>query len=83
MDASRPPFLALLPLAPVAVPLFNIGWLRQKLWPIGQQAMGVAERRMMLDWQQWHTYQIMWGVEKTLFRSTGLKCFRPRRHAAP
>lgn len=71
IDAGRWPFLALLPLAPLAVPLFNISQLRQMLWPFGQRAMGVEERPLNLDWREWHTYQIDWGVEQTIFRVNG------------
>ena len=76
MDAGRWPFLSLLPLVPIAVPLFNIGWLRQRLWPLGQRAMGVQERPLMLDWQAWHTYQIEWGKTETVFRVDGEEVLR-------
>lgn len=76
MDAGRWPFLALLPLAPLAIPLFNIHWLRQKLWPIGQRAMGVQEQMLTMDWQAWHTYQIEWGGKETRFRVDGEEVLR-------
>ena len=71
MDAGRWPFLALLPLAPIGVPLFNIDWLRQKLWPLGQRAMGVEEQMLTLDWREWHTYEIAWGEAETRFQVDG------------
>ena len=76
IDAGRWPFFALLPFAPVAVPAFNMSWLRQKLWPIGQRAMGVEEQLLTIDWQEWHTYQIEWGVNETLFRVDGTDVLR-------
>ncbi len=72
LDAGRWPFLALLPLVPIAVPAFNIRWLRQKLWPIGQRAMGVQEEMLTVDWQAWHTYQIKWGEKETRFSVDGI-----------
>lgn len=71
LDAGRWPFLALLPLAPLAVLAFNISWVRQKLWPIGQRAMGVQEQLLALDWREWHTYEIKWGEKETRFRVDG------------
>ena len=76
LDAGRWPFLALLPLAPVAVPMFNIGWLRRKLWPIGQRAMGVQEQLLPIDWQAWHTYEIQWGEKETVFKVDGVDVLR-------
>ncbi|MEM7113858.1 MAG: hypothetical protein AAF614_15590 [Chloroflexota bacterium] len=76
LDSGRWPFLALLPLAPLAVPAFNIGWLRQKLWPIGQRAMGVQEQMLSMDWQAWHTYQIRWGKKETRFSIDGVEILR-------
>ena len=72
MDAGRWPFLALLPLAPLAVPLFNIGWVRRKVWPLGQRAMGVEEQMLAIDWREWHTYQIEWGEQDVVFRVDGV-----------
>ena len=76
IDAGRWPFLALLPLAPLAVPLFNIGRLRQWLWPIGQRAMGVQEQMLTLDWREWHTYQIEWGQKETRFSVDGIELLK-------
>ncbi|MEM8861039.1 MAG: hypothetical protein AAGD96_22170 [Chloroflexota bacterium] len=71
LDAGRWPFWGLLPLAPIAVPLFNISRFRERFWPIGQRAMGVEEQLLNLNWREWHTYQIEWGEEKTAFRVDG------------
>ncbi|MGB1249429.1 MAG: hypothetical protein ACPG8W_02270 [Candidatus Promineifilaceae bacterium] len=76
MDAGRWPFLALLPFAPVMIPIFNIGWLRRKLWPIGQRAMGVQEQPLAIDWQAWHTYEIKWGEKETRFAVDGVEVLR-------
>lgn len=76
IDAGRWPFLALLPLAPIAVPLFNIGRIQQKLWPVGQRAMGVQEQMLAFDWQEWHSYQIEWGEQETVFRVDGVTVLR-------
>ena len=72
MDAGRWRFLALLPLAPIAILAFNIGWLRRKLWPIGQRAMGVQEQLLSIDWREWHTYEIHWGEKETRFSVDGV-----------
>lgn len=76
IDAGRWPFLALLPLAPIAVPVFNIGWLRRRLWPIGQRAMGVKEQMLTVDWREWHTYEIFWGEIETRFHVDGVEVLR-------
>lgn len=62
LDATRPAFLALAPLAPIAMPLMRIRSLYRRLYPMGQRALGVAEaiidpgapgvlRTYMLEWR--------------------------------
>ena len=58
MDAIRWPFFALLPTAPVAIPLMNIGPLYRIFWPVGQQAIGVEEALLPVEMTAWHTYTI-------------------------
>ncbi|HEX9926141.1 MAG TPA: hypothetical protein VGD99_26025 [Anaerolineae bacterium] len=60
LDALRWPFFALLPAAPLAVPLLNIGPLYHLFWPIGQRAINVSEALLPVSMTEWHTYTIEW-----------------------
>jgi len=71
MDAIRWPFFALLPTAPLAVPLMNIGWLYRTFWPIGQRAISVSEALVPVEMTQWHTYRLAWQKETVYFMVNG------------
>jgi hypothetical protein len=71
LDAWRWPFFALLPTAPLAVPLMNIDWLYRRCWPIGQQAIGVSEALLAADMTEWHTYTITWRKKTANFSVDG------------
>lgn len=60
LDATRLPFWALAPLAPVGFLLMRIPALYRKLWPIGQWALGVAEAPLPVDLDTPHTYTLEW-----------------------
>lgn len=82
LDALRWPFLALLPTAPLAVPLMNIGPLYRTFWPLGQRAINVSERLVPVQMTDWHTYQIDWQPERAIFRvdeQVFLDCHTPPR----
>jgi hypothetical protein len=73
MDAARWPFLALAPTAPIGFVLMRIPALYDRLWPIGQRALGVSER--MLDpalLNDWHTYILDWRTNGVAFSIDGL-----------
>lgn len=67
IDAWRWPFFLLAPTAPVAMPLMRLQPLYRLLWPLGQRAIGVNEAMLALDMTQWHTYHLVWGVNKACF----------------
>lgn len=67
IDAVRWPFFALLPTAPIAIPLMNIKRLYRTFWPIGQRAIGVSEALVQADMTAWHTYKIEWNVNAARF----------------
>jgi hypothetical protein len=67
MDAKRLPFLALAPMAPLAVPLMNLRPLYHRLWPLAQRAMAVSEAEVEIAMTEWHTYAIDWGEKQTRF----------------
>jgi hypothetical protein len=72
INASRWQFLSLLPAAPVGVLLMRIPALYQRLWPIGQQAIGVSER--LLDstlLAKTHTYTLDWREDGATFAIDG------------
>lgn len=60
LDALRPAFLALLPLAPLAIPLMNFPALYRHCWPIGQRAINVSEAAISRPMTNWHTYTLLW-----------------------
>lgn len=67
-DATRWQFLALLPTAPLGFLLMRIPTLYRRLWPIGQQALGVHEA--MLDsalLSSEHIYTLEWTSEGVRF----------------
>ncbi|MCB9076825.1 MAG: hypothetical protein H6631_04485 [Anaerolineaceae bacterium] len=67
LDAIRWPFFALLPIAPIAVPLMNIERLYRACWPIGQRAIGVSEALVPVAMTDWHTYDIDWQCHQVRF----------------
>lgn len=82
IDASRPPFLALLPFAPLAIPLMWQPWLRRALWPIGQWALGVREAPVRAPMGDWHGYRLEWRRDRVTFYVNGdellASAFAPR-----
>jgi hypothetical protein len=82
LDAIRWPFFALLPSAPLAVPLMNIRSLYNLFWPIGQKAINVSEALVPVEMTEWHTYIIDWQPKTAHFRvdgQTALHCQTPPR----
>jgi hypothetical protein len=61
IDTGRPSALALLPLAPLAVPLMRSYAGYRVLWPGIQRAVGVAEKPLASSMDAWHSYEIVWG----------------------
>lgn len=82
LDAGRWPFFALLPAAPLAVPLMNIGPLYRTFWPIGQKAIRVSEAVVPVEMTEWHTYHLDWQKKSARFEvdsQTVLACATPPR----
>ncbi len=71
IDSSRWPFLLLLPLAPLAIPLMNVRSLYRRLWPVAQQALGIRESLIKADITTWHTYTLEWGRHFARFTVDG------------
>jgi hypothetical protein len=71
LDASRLPFLLLLPTAPLGFLMMRIPRLYDLLWPIAQRALGVSERLLDIDFTQPHTYQLDWLPHSALFYVDG------------
>jgi len=68
LNAKRSAFYALLPAAPLAIPLMNIPPLYRALWPLAQRAIGVSECLLddhLLTAQ--HTYALAWLPDKVSF----------------
>ncbi len=67
-DAKRWQFLALLPTAPIGFLLMRIPLFYNRLWSIGQRAIGVNEK--LLDsnlLSEWHTYTLQWHTNGATF----------------
>jgi hypothetical protein len=71
IDAGRWPFFALLPTAPLAVPLMNIDTLYRLAWPIGQRAIHVSESLIPAAMTDWHSYSLTWGKNTAHFKVDG------------
>jgi hypothetical protein len=71
LDATGWPFFALLPTAPLAVPLMNVGPLYRLCWPIGQRAIQVSEALVPAEMTTWHTYLIEWHPKAAHFSVDG------------
>lgn len=68
-NAQQMLFYALLPLAPIAIPLMNIPPVYNACWRIGQRAIGVAEAPLALDsLNERHTYTLDWLPNEAIFR---------------
>jgi hypothetical protein len=71
LDALRWPFFALLPTAPLAVPLMRVGPLYRTFWPLGQRAIYVSEALAPVEMTGWHTYTIDWQRKSAHFSVDG------------
>jgi hypothetical protein len=60
LDATRLPFLLLLPTAPLGFLLMRVPALYRLLWPIAQRAIGVSEALVPVMLTEPHTYRIDW-----------------------
>ena len=71
-DARNWRFLGLLPLAPLGFVLMRRAWLYERLWGIGQRAIGVHERLLSPDLlRDWHRYTIEWRRDGADFAVDG------------
>jgi hypothetical protein len=71
VDTGRPRALALLPLAPLTVPLLWSPPLYRGLYPLVQRAAGVAEALVRAPMAEWHEYVIEWGARTSRFLVDG------------
>jgi hypothetical protein len=71
-NAQRWQFYALLPTAPIAIPLVNIPPVYNALWSIGQRAIGVSETLLAPDLLlSPHTYMLEWYPDRAVFTVDG------------
>lgn len=82
IDARRRQFAALAPTIPLAVPLMNIPAFYRLLWPIGQRAIGVAERTLPVAMTDWHVYSIDWQRGGVIFAVDGEVLLRTHQSPA-
>lgn len=71
IDAGRPAALAWAPLAPVVLLACRHPWLRRRIWPRVQRALAVDEQVLEHDPAVWHTYEIIWLVDRVRFGVDG------------
>ncbi len=72
-DATRPLFLSLLPAAPLGFLLMRIPALYNRLWPVGQRAIGVSEHLLETTLlYQPHDYQLEWLPDRVIFAVDGV-----------
>lgn len=71
IDVLRWPFFALLPFAPLAVPLMKVRWFYQRCWPTAQRAIRVSETLLPVSMTDWHTYSLFWQKETVHFAVDG------------
>ncbi|MBX0328928.1 hypothetical protein K2Z83_14710 [Oscillochloris sp. ZM17-4] len=71
LDTGRVQALALLPLAPLAVPLMRSYAGYRLLWPPIQRAVGAAEAPLASRMDEWHRYAIIWGERRSALRVDG------------
>lgn len=67
IDAQRSAAIRWAPLAPLLVPLMNLGPVYRALWPHIQGALGVSEVIVPVDMTRWHTYVLQWGTKHSQF----------------
>lgn len=78
LDTGRLAFLLLAPFAPLGFLLMRAPVLYRRLWPVGQRAIGVSEKRLEADLAAPHTYQLDWLRDRVIFRVDGSEV-----HVAP
>jgi hypothetical protein len=71
VDTGRARALALLPFAPLLVPLLRRPALYRGLYPPLQRAVGVAEALVRAPMEQWHEYVVEWGARRSRFLVDG------------
>jgi hypothetical protein len=79
MDVTVLPLLALLPTAPLALPLMRVEAMRRTLWPVAQEILGADERLLAHDLTLWHGYTIEWLPKTVRFRVDGQCVLESRR----
>lgn len=70
-DATRWPFLALMPLAPIGFLMMRIPPLYRRLWPVGQRSLHVSEAALSVSLTRPHTYELEWLTDRVIFRVEG------------
>lgn len=72
MDASRWQARALLPLAPLAIPLMHNATLYNRLYPVAQRTLGIAEAALDSSLlEAVHTYELVWRPDGAVFSVDG------------
>lgn len=79
IDVWRLPFFALLPSAPLAIPLMRARAAYRALWPVAQRAIGVDEAALDLPMTAWHSYELEWGARRVRFLVDGVPALETPR----
>lgn len=60
LDASSLTAVSLAPFAPAVLLLNNVGLIRKKLWPVIRRKLKISYAQIVVDMEEWHTYELIW-----------------------
>jgi hypothetical protein len=67
VDATTGRAWSMAPLAPIAVLLNQVDWLRRRIWPAVRRRLGMAYAPLEFPIEQWHTYELSWRPDGCSF----------------
>jgi hypothetical protein len=71
IDARSRGALALIPTAPLVLLLNQLRPLRERIWPVIREKLGICFRPLQLDMTDWHSYRINWERSGCTFSVDG------------
>jgi hypothetical protein len=60
LDASSLTAVGLAPLTPAILLLNNVRLIRKKLWPMIRRKLKISYAQIVVDMEEWHTYELTW-----------------------
>jgi hypothetical protein len=71
LDAATPRALMLAPLAPAFLVLNQLNSIRNRVWPVVRNRMGVSFWQLEYPMTEWHTFRLEWREDGCLFTVDG------------